>query len=413
MTTTSARLYRTDSFLREFNAHVIEKVTHDNHPAWVLDQTAFYPTAGGQPNDTGTINGVAISNVVERPDGAIVHVLADAHQAIAIAVGDGVRGVIDWPRRHDHMQQHSGQHVLSQAFLQVANLETAAVHIGVEDCTLDLVTKPLAPEILEQVENEANRVIFENRPFKTYEVEFDALHTVPLRKPPKKSEHGRVQIVEIADYDWSACGGTHVRGTAEIGLIKIIKAEKRGNESRVGFRCGRRALLDYQHLNNAVNVLAEGFMVARYDLAQTVQRLREEAKLTRKALEEVQQRLLDYEISEMLAAATPELSGLKIITQAYTDRDMNALRMMAKRLTGHDNIVALLGGAGAKSILCFARSANLKIDAVVLLRQALAQLAPDGAKGGGSPDFAQGGGPEVSLELLTEILNKTKVAAGL
>ncbi len=412
MTTTSVRLYRTNSFLREFSARVIEQLTQDDHPAWVLDQTAFYPTAGGQPNDLGHINGVAVGNVVERSDGAIVHVLAEMPLGAAVDIGTSVRGAIDWPRRHDHMQQHSGQHVLSQAFLQIANLETVAVHIGMEECTLDLATKPLALEMLEQVELEANRIVDENRPFKIYEVEFDALSSVPLRKPPKKSENGRVRIVEIADYDWSACGGTHVRGTAEIGLIKIIKAEKRGNECRVSFRCGRRALLDYQRLNKEVNALAEGFTVARYDLVPTVQRLRDEAKLTRKLLEEAQQRLLDYEVAELLAATVRTPDGLKVIVQARSDCDMNALRMMAKKLTAQDNVVALLGCAGIKSALCFARSANLNLDAAGLLRQALAQLAPEGAKDGGSPDFAQGGGPEVSLALLTEILNKTQAVAG-
>lgn len=420
MTTTSARLYRSDSFLREFSARVIETLTYEDHPALVLDQTAFYPTAGGQPNDVGHINDLIVSNVVERADGTIVHVLATAG---TITTGAAVAGRIDWPRRHDHMQQHSGQHVLSQAFVQMADLETVAVHIGTEECTLDLVTKSLSADVIDKVENEANRIIYENRPFRVYEVAFDALQTVPLRKPPKKSENGLVRIVEIADYDWSACGGTHVRGTAEIGLIKIIKVEKRGTESRVGFRCGRRALQDYQRLNKDVNLLAEGFTVARYELPQTVQRLRDEAKTTRKALDEAQQRLLDYEVAQILASTAPSAQGVKVIVRAYPDRDMNALRMMAKKLSAQENVVALLGGsgatmagatmAGAKSALCFARSANLKLDVAALLREALTQLVPGGAKGGGSPDFAQGGGPEVSLEHLSEILNQVQAAANL
>lgn len=402
----SFRLYRADSFMREFSARVTEHLMYENQPAVGLDQTAFYPTAGGQPNDLGQLNGIAVSNVIERPDGVIVHVLqAELLPSEGDNEGDAVRGIIDWPRRHDHMQQHSGQHVLSQAFIAIAGLETVAVHIGVEDCTLDLATKPLTPELLLKVEEEANRILDENRLFKVYEVAFDALSSVPLRKPPKKSENGLVRIVEVADYDWSACGGTHVRSAAEIGLIKILKAEKRGNESRIIFRCGRRALRDYQRINAEVNGLVDGFTVARYELAQTVQRLRDEAKLTRKMLEEAQQRLLDYEVSDYFTQTVPSANGLKIIVRAYTDRDMNQLRILAKTLVGRDNVVALVGAAGAKSALCFARSANLKIDVSACLRTALATLAPGVAKGGGTPDFAQGGGPEVSLEGLTQILN--------
>lgn len=410
------RLYRPDAFLQRFQAHVLEIRTTNGQTGVILDQTAFYPTAGGQPNDTGKLADWLVVDVVEQADGGILHVLKGPADLVASAPAPApnsiIEGQIDWPRRFDHMQQHSGQHVLSQAFVVVAGLETIAVHIGPDECTLDLPSKTIDPEVITRVEDEANRLIYENRPILIYEVGFDALGQVPLRKPPKKSENGLVRIVEVKDYDWSACGGTHVRGTAEIGLIKIIKVEKRGNESRVTFRCGRRALLDYRRLNADVNALAEGFTVARYEMIQAVQRLRDEAKASRKALEDAQQQLLVVEATERLSAAQPNANGIKLIVQAYGDasRDMNQLRALAKKLTATDNVVALLGSAGAKSALCFARSANLKsVDVSALLKAALAQLAPGGAKGGGSPDLAQGGGPEASLDTLNEVLAQASV----
>jgi len=406
----TVRLYRADAFLQRFQARVLDVRSDNGKTGVILDQTAFYPTAGGQPNDTGMLADWMVTDVVEQTDGGILHILASAAN-LNIAVGSLLEGQIDWPRRFDHMQQHSGQHVLSQAFVVMAGLETLAVHIGPDECTLDLPAKAIEPEMITRVEDEANRLIYDNRPILIYEVGFDALGQVPLRKPPKKSENGLVRIVEVKDYDWSACGGTHVRSTAEIGLIKIIKVEKRGNESRVTFRCGRRALLDYRRLNADVNTLAEGFTVARYEMIQAVQRLRDEAKVTRKALEDAQQQLLNVEATERLAAAQPNAHGIKLIVQAYADasRDMNQLRALAKKLTATENVVALLGSAGAKSALCFARSANLKaVDVAVLLKAALAQLTPGGAKGGGSPDFAQGGGPEASLDQLNEVLAQSK-----
>jgi alanyl-tRNA synthetase len=325
------------------------------------------------------------------------------------------------------MQQHSGQHVLSQAFVVVLGLETVAVHIGARsgDCTLDLQAPlaALSPANLERVELAANEIVFENRPIRCYELGYDELGRTPLRKPPKKSADGKVRIVEVQDFDWSACGGTHVRSTAEIGLIKLLKAEKRGNDTRIVFRCGGRALQDYARINKDVTKLADTFSVARYDLADTVDRLRAEFQSTRKALESAQTALLEYEARELIATSltAPQTNGshARVIQKVFENREMTELRLLAKLLTaqgmGGEGVgVVLLGSAGERSALCFARAGGAAGagDMGAALKLALATLG-NGAKGGGNSDFAQGGGVPATLAQIIEALKAAKQALNL
>jgi alanyl-tRNA synthetase len=393
------RLYRNDAYLTSFSAHVIRQLTHKGQLALILDRTAFYPTAGGQPNDLGAINGHRVVDVLEYDD-EIIHVLRVPPQPNPLSE---VEGVIDWPRRFDHMQQHSGQHVLSQAFVRVANLDTIAVHIGADDNTLDLPTPHLAPQVIEQAEREANAIVAEDRPFVVYEVADADLPNLPLRRPPKVL--GRIRIVEVKDYDWSACGGTHVRNTAQIGLIKITRAEKRGNDTRVTFRCGGRAIADYARLNATINRLMETFSASRYEVEQAVQRLAAGAAADRKALQEARETLIAYEAAELLASTQPSSDGVRLIIRAFELRDPVELRSLAKQLINTSNVVALLGASGEKAQLIFARSKDSRGDMATGLRVALATLSPEGkAKGGGSADFAQGGGvPADSARVLAAI----------
>jgi alanyl-tRNA synthetase len=384
------RLYRANAYLKEFTARIVEQTRHNGQPAIVLDQTAFYPTAGGQPNDLGAINGLRIVDVVERADGEILHVIAELPPPTGEGWGGGqVTANIAWPRRFEHMQQHSGQHVLSQAFVRVAGLDTVAVHIGADENTLDLPTPKLSADVMERAEHEANAIVYEDRPFVVYEVTDADLARIPLRKPPKVS--GLIRIVEVKDYDWSACGGTHVRSTAQIGLIKITKAEKRGNETRVTFRCGVRALRDYARLSDATTRLSELLSASRYEVEAAVTKLASESKESRKALQEAQLKLIGYEAAELLAATAPDADGVCTIMRAFDSRDVNDLRTLAKQLTAAPKTVALLGAAGDKAQLVFAKSKDAPGDMGALLKRTLAALSPS-ARGGGSIDFAQGGG---------------------
>jgi alanyl-tRNA synthetase len=385
------RLYRADAYLKEFTARIVEQTQHNGQPAIVLDQTAFYPTAGGQPNDLGEINNVSVIDVVERADGEILHILAPHPHPLP--EGKGV-GRLDWPRRFEHMQQHSGQHVLSQAFVRVAGLDTAAVHIGADENTLDLPTAKLSVDVIERAEHEANAIVYEDRPFEVYEVTDADLSRVPLRKPPKVS--GLIRIVEVKDYDWSACGGTHVRSTAQIGLIKITKAEKRGSETRVTFRCGVRALRDYVWLSDATTRLSELLSASRYDVEAAVTKLAAEARDSRKALHEAQVKLSGYEAAELLAATAPDANGVRTIMRVFDSREVNDLHALAKQLTTAPKTVVLLGTAGDKAQLVFAKSTDASGDMGALLKHTLAALSPS-ARGGGSADFAQGGGVQADV----------------
>lgn len=441
------RLYRTDSYLAQFSAHIVERLTHDGSPALILDQTAFYPTAGGQPHDLGVINGVRVADVIERDDGEIVHVLAPhadgipAEKPVGLSTpstGSGqalndpeasdddlrlvegrtsnddesVNGLIDWQRRFDHMQQHSGQHVLSQAFVRAANLDTVAVHIGAEENTLDLATPRLSPDVIEQVEREANAIVMEDRPFVVYEVTDADLVRVPLRKPPQVT--GLVRIVEVKDYDWSACGGTHVRNAAQIGLLKITKAETRGGKTRVTFRCGRRAFEDYSRLNAATNRLMESLSASRYEVEAAINKMLAVTATNRKVLQEAQAKLITYEAAELSARTPPTANGTRLIVQAFEVRDPAELRALAKQLTATPRTVVLLGTAGDKSQLIFARSKDAQGEMSAMLKRALFVLSPDGkAKGGGSADFAQGGGVPANLAQVQAAIEAAQEAAQL
>ncbi len=400
----TVRLDRIDAFMTQFEARLLSQTSHNGAPAVLLDQSAFYPSAGGQPHDTGTLNGVRVTDVIEIDDGRVLHVLE------APLAGDGsgpaVRGEVDFARRFDHMQQHSGQHLLSRAFIETAGLDTLAVHIGAEACTLDLPASKLTADALDRAEDEANSQIYKDLPLRVYEVTDADLSRIPLRKAPKVS--GLIRIVEIENYDWSACGGTHVRSCGQIGLVKIIRAEKRGAETRVTFKCGRRALSDYRLTLRDAFSLSDGLTVARHDLPGAVSQLRDELKQTAKALAEANQRLAVHEADALLAEAAVQ-GGVRVVRAVWDGRDINTLRAIAKRVCAQPGVVALLCSAGERAMLCFARSADgaAGFDAAAALRALLPQLG--GAKGGGAPDFAQGGGAPADAATLRALIETVPV----
>ncbi|GAI24926.1 unnamed protein product, partial [marine sediment metagenome] len=234
------RLYYEDSYLKEFRAKVLKKIKIDNRLAVVLDETAFYPTSGGQPYDKGVIQDVPVVEVVEEGD-EIIHILKEE---LKEKINSEVVGKIDWKRRFDHMQQHLGQHILSGALMKLWGVETVSFHLGEEVCTLDIAKEKLTEEEAKKAEECTNEIIFDNRPVKCYFVEGEEeLERSNLRKVPEKT--GKIRIIEVEDFDLSACGGTHCQATGEVGMIKITKWEKRGEKIRLEFICGRRAWKDY------------------------------------------------------------------------------------------------------------------------------------------------------------------------
>jgi len=390
------RLYYEDAYRTSFRARVVQRLKHDNRPAVILDQTCFYPTGGGQPADHGSLDGVAVIDVLAgEDDGEVVHVLSGELRS------DTVEGRVDWARRFDHMQQHTGQHILSQAFTQAANAETVSFHLGAESVTIDLNVARVPSDQVERAEALANAIVFEDRPVRARFVSAEELPTLPLRRPPQVS--GPIRVVEVADFDVSACGGTHVAHAGEIGLIKVIKLEKRGEETRVEFRCGRRALADYSRKNQMINRLAALLTTGHGELDQAVERLQVESKQLRRELRAAQERLMDYEAAELCTGAE-HIGSFALVRRVFSDRDPAELRQLATRLVTRPKTVALLGLAGAKSQVICARSEDVQADMVAAIRAACQALGTE--SGGGRPHFAQGGGPPAGEEQVAAALEQ-------
>jgi alanyl-tRNA synthetase len=385
------RLYYDDPGLLRFSARVVEHLQWEGLPAVVLDRSAFYPTGGGQPHDTGTLGDsrsstrVSVVDVIEREaDGAVLHVLDRPLEA------GTVDGEVDRDRRFDLMQQHTGQHILSAAFLGRLDANTVGFHLSGEYATIDLDQAPISTGDLEAVEALANAVVFEDRQAVARFVPDDEIPLLPLRKPLARG--GPVRVVEIPDLDCSACGGTHVRSTGQVGLIKITRSERRGAETRVEFLCGHRALADYQAKNSLLMDLAREYTVGHWEIDDLVHRLSGELKDTRRELRRARDGLLDAEAIALWHQGST-VSSARVVRAELPGRKPDDLKHLAQRLVAQERTVALLaaGGAGQKGFFTFARSGDLDLHMGNLVRQACQVI---GGGGGGRPAFAQGGGPQ-------------------
>ena len=383
----SHRLYYADATLREFRARVTAERVTERGPAVRLNQTAFYPTSGGQPHDTGTLDNVPVVDVWEDDDGAIWHLL-DSELPIS-PEKEAITGRINWARRFDHMQQHTGQHLLSAAFVEVWDAPTVGFHLGSEACTIDLEIPNLTWEAAFRVEDAVNRVVWENRPVTVQFVSPDEIAEIPLRKPPAVA--GDIRVVWVQGYDASACGGTHVSHTGEIGLIKITGLERYKGGMRVTFRCGARALLDYRRILRLIQDVSADLSIAEDELPEAVARIQAEAKATHSAVRDLQATLAACEADRLWHTA-PERAGMRQIVAHWDDRPFDQVRATASRLCEHPATLALLAVTTEKGVrLVCARSDDLdEVDAVAILRDALEAL---GGRGGGAPAMAQGGAP--------------------
>lgn len=387
-------LYWEDAYQREFEAYVLEQLRVEGRPAAILDATCFYPTSGGQPHDLGTLNGVAVREVIEGEDGRIVHLL---EQPLELGL---VRGVIQWARRFDHMQQHSGQHILSQAFQQALSAPTVSFHLGEESCTIDLDLAELTPEDAARVEDLSNAVVFDNRDVKAQEYDPEALAALTLRKAP--TVQGSVRIVEIVGFDRCACGGTHVRSTGEIGLVHITRWEKRRNQTRVEFLCGWRAVRNYRARDADARQLAQGLSVGVEDLPAAIARLQEAENRARRQGDHLRRRLLDCELPHLAEEAEPLGFG-RLLCRILEDYDAGNMRYIAQNLVQQPGMIVFLAVRDPAPQFCLARSSDLPGDMGALLRTV---AGPLGGKGGGQPHFAQGGG--VRAEDLATLLQRAR-----
>ncbi len=402
---TTERLYVHDSYTTQFTARVMEAILDGDRPALVLDRTYFYPTSGGQPHDTGLINGLEVLDVaVREADGAVLHTVAG--EPIP-PVGAAVTGAVNWARRLDHMQHHTGQHILTWAFVQAAAAGTVSFHLGEEAATIDLDRPDLTPAQIDAAEDLANAAVGRNLPVRAWYPTAGELANLPLRKVPVID--GQLRVVSIGDLDCTACGGTHVAHTGEIGLIKVTRAEKYKDMTRVEFRCGTRALRDYRHKHALLQQVAADLTIGFWELPAAIARLQAEIKQLRADWRAARQRLLALDAQELWETAA-ERNGVRVVVRAWeaADRQPDELPALASRLIQEPQTVALLGLAGEKAQIVMARSPDLPdLDLVPWLRGVTGALAGGGqGRGGGRPDFAQGGGMSADLPALAAVLRQ-------
>ena len=375
------RLYYDDAYLRAFDARIAE-VSADGLRVY-LDRTAFYPTSGGQPHDTGELAGTRVVDVVDE-DERIAHVLAEP---LPLAPGARVEGRIDWERRFDHMQQHTGQHLLSAVFVELYGLETVSVHFGAESSTLDLPADALSAEQLEAAEARANALVWENRPVTvTYEDAAQAAST--LRKVPARS--GVLRIVTIDGVDRSACGGTHVRGTAEIGPVLIRGVERVRGNARVEFLCGGRAIRGARADHALLQRLALEFSARPEDLPELVAGLRDRERELRAALRRAEEELAGFRARALYERTEPGEDGVRRAIERRPAGGLEELRAFAHAFVALPKAV-LIAAVDEPPALLLAASEDSGINAGAALKAALAEV---GGRGGGSPRIAQGSVPD-------------------
>jgi alanyl-tRNA synthetase len=373
------RLYYQDSYLREFDANVVEQTTHDGKAAVVLDRTAFFPTSGGQPFDVGSLSGAKVLDVVDADDGRILHVVDRPPDSRRVT------GTIDWARRFDHMQQHTGQHVLSAAFDRLLKTRTESFHLGAEYSTIDLARELSAAEIAGG-EDEANRVVWEDRPVAIRFAAPDEISALPLRKEPKRE--GTLRLIDVQDFDLSACGGTHVGRTGAIGMIAVAATERFRGGTRITFLCGGRALSGHRSLRDAVAGSVRALSVLPADLPGAIERLQADGRELRKQIKDFHSTLAVQE-ADALADAAVMIRGLTVVAVALPGWDPAGLKAIASRIAERPGHLAILVSEPPPAAVVVARAADLAIDAAALLKQLVER---HGGKGGGRPELAQGGG---------------------
>jgi alanyl-tRNA synthetase len=393
------RLYYKDSFLRSFTAVVTdvrELASGQGESVWQLafDRTAFYPDSGGQPCDTGMVRAtspggvtleIPVETVEEDEHGQVWHVVRKP-----LSTGTHIEAEIAWERRLDHMQQHTGQHLLSAVFLRELNAPTVSFHLGETSSTIDLGGTTLAQHSVERVERLVNELIAEDRAVSVHYVtraEAESmLASGALRKLPERS--GDIRLIEIAGIEHNACGGTHVRSTGQIGGMLLRGTEKVSRGIRVEFVCGLRAVRTARADAAVLAKATAALSVGAPDIPAAIERLKAEAKNGVKERIELREQLADYHAAR-LAVEVQITGGLRLVDRSWKDSDVSYVKLLATRLTtaAPSSVAIFCSENGGRVSLFFARSLDLSFDCGQILKEALAQR---GLRGGGSADLAQG-----------------------
>jgi alanyl-tRNA synthetase len=383
----SKRLYYTDSHLLNFESRVVESGVLNGRPFVVLDESAFYPTTGGQPHDTGSLGDRRVIDVIDREaDAAVMHVLDGS-----LDVGTRVSATVDWPRRLDHMQQHTGQNILSASFVRLFEIPTVSFHLGAELSTIDLTGTP-GPVVIARAEVEANRVVWENRPVSVRFVGADDAARLPLRKEPVRG--GTLRLVDVEDFDLSACGGTHVSRTGTVGIIAVQAWERYKGGTRISFACGGRVLSHFRAYRDIVASAVRQLSIQPAELPEAVTRLQAETRELRQQARAQAEQLATYE-ADVLARGAQDAGGTRVVCAIVDGRDATGLKSLAQAIVVRPGHMVVLVGGSRPSVIVAARSPDVAADAAQMVKALIGRF---GGKGGGRPEAAQGGGLDAEPE---------------
>jgi alanyl-tRNA synthetase len=383
------RLYYTEPWLREFEATVRECRPHERGHVALLDRSAFYPSSGGQPHDTGLLAGVEVLDVFEQDDGQVAHVL-ERH----LPPGARVEGRVEWTRRTDHMQQHTGQHILSAAFDRLSGVRTESFHLGAETSTIDLA-REVSPLEIAAAESESNRVVWEDRAVTIRFVTPEEAARLPLRKEPPRE--GRLRLIEVDGFDLSACGGTHVSRTGTIGIIVVRGWERFRGGSRIEFACGGRALRAFREARDIVAASIRRASVHPSELPEAIDRLQAENKEQRRVARALAERLAGFE-AEALARSAERIGDGHAVVAALEGYDAAGLKTLASGVASRPGHAVVLFSSERPALVVAARHGDAATaDCAALLKALFARF---GGRGGGRPELAQGGGLDASADAL-------------
>ncbi|MGH1327682.1 alanyl-tRNA editing protein [Bacillus pretiosus] len=391
------KLYYTDAYKKVFTTKVIKQdYDKDGNLYVVLNETAFYPTGGGQPHDTGTLNGIAILDIKEVND-EIRHFITEQLHI------EEVEGKINWERRFDHMQQHAAQHILSAAFWDHFNIPTIGFHLGKETVTIDLETENLHAEIVEKAIQIANKIVFENHPIRTLWMNLEEAKTLPLRKEPTITENIRVVIIE--NFDYNGCGGTHPKRTGEVGPIQVLGWERNKGGIRLTFIAGWRTLNLMGQQLQIMKDVSKQLNSSESDIPAKVAQLLTSQKENEKAIQTMNEKLLFAEANELFQQPTEIHAGI-LISKVFTNRSMQEIAKLSAIITEQqEHAITYFVIENEDKLQCIlACGKTVTLDMNALLKEALPTIE---GKGGGNKKSARGGGKAVMTgdEFLNQLVS--------
>jgi alanyl-tRNA synthetase len=370
------KIYYSSPYTTKWETIIKKSFTKEDQCFVVLEETAFYPTGGGQPHDTGTINGVEVLDVFTDETGEVVHMterLPETTQAFCS---------LNWKRRFEHMQHHSGQHLLSAICYTLYNAKTVSFHLGLDYATIDLNLTELNPSQMEKIEHTANEEIYRNRKIHTYYVTSEELAELPLLKMPKVTEN--IRIVEIEGIEYNACGGTHVLRTGEIGIIKLIKAEKQKGMIRLYFKCGLRALQDFNESQQILGKIAAKFNTGRYEVIGRIEKWEEEKKRLESELAKVKDENNAYLAKELLLKKEEDF-----LFHVFDDKPLNELKDIAIKMA-YDHNLFILFASTLENKAVAVHNGTKNVSCGKFLKEHMGSF---NGKGGGNDKSAQAGFP--------------------